>query len=172
MPETPIHSDCTLPYSPESVQPSLLEAVQELRNTQSQPFLTKLLACPRLPVPAFSRASPRPSVSDRRLVQTPRAELWWRFDRTPSPPFPVREPFSVIPLARLVGSRVGAARGGRCPAWPQQQQRLQAARELCAVVAGDLDRGLGRERLFSYPGAPPARTPDGAPAHLAALSRS
>lgn len=51
-------------------------------------------------------------------------------------------------MSRLVGSRVGAAHGGHSPAGPQQQQRLQAAREFCAVVAGDLDRGLDRERLF------------------------
>lgn len=60
----------------------------------------------------------------------------------------VREPFSVIPLARLVGSRVGASHSGHLRAGPQQQQWLQAAREFCTVVAGDLDRGLGHERLF------------------------
>lgn len=122
--------------------------MQELRSTQtvSQPFLSKLLACR-----GFQRSQELVHFPPSQAVawSRPQVRNWtlWR-GRV------VREPFSVIPLARLVGSRVGAAHGGHSPAGPQQQQRLQAAREFCAVVAGDLDRGLGHELLSPNPVSP------------------
>lgn len=59
---------------------------------------------------------------------------------------------------RPCGSRAGTAPGTRRPARSQQQQRLQAARELGAVVAGDLGgrtNSRGSSKLRGPP--PPAR---------------
>lgn len=52
-------------------------------------------------------------------------------------------------------SRVGAAPGSRRPARPQQKQRLQAACELGAVVAGDLDSRI----VVRWPPDPAPPTP-------------